>query len=118
MKGTVASHPADEALVLLCAASDVPSIGGKRIEFDKRPPLAVFRLGDEFVVIDDVCTHAGASMSEGEVIGQSIFCPAHAGEFELRTGRALGFPATEDLQTYRAVVFEGNVFADIEKAAP
>jgi nitrite reductase/ring-hydroxylating ferredoxin subunit len=118
MKETAASHPADETLVLLCAASEVPSSGGKRIELEKRPPLAVFRLGDEFVVIDDLCTHAGGSMSEGEVVGDSIFCPTHAGEFELRTGKALGFPATEDLQTYRTVVFEGNVFADLEKAAP
>jgi nitrite reductase/ring-hydroxylating ferredoxin subunit len=102
-----------EGLVLLCAASDVPESGGKRIEFEKESPVAVFRLGNEFVVLDDTCTHAGASMSEGEVVGDRIFCPAHAGEFELRTGKALGFPATDDLRTYRAVVFEGNIFADL-----
>ena len=112
------THPLDKTLVLLCAANDVPESGGKRIEFDKRAPVAVFKLGAEFIVLDDTCTHAGASMSEGEVIGDKIFCPAHAGEFELKTGRALGFPATEDLRAYQAIVFEGNIFADLGGNSP
>src|SRR5438552_1256670 len=89
-----------ESLTLLCAAGDVPTTGGKRVELESRPPIAVFRVGHDFFAIDDLCTHAGASLTEGEVIDGCLLCPAHSGKFDLRSGKALEFPATEDLQTY------------------
>ena len=102
-----------DPLTLLCAASDVPPSGGKRVELESRPPIAVFRIGNEFFAIDDLCTHAGASLSEGEVIDGQLFCPAHSGKFDLRSGKALEFPATEDLRTYAVVLSGGSVFVSL-----
>lgn len=99
------------SLTLLCAARDVPISGGKRVELESRPAIAVFRLGDEYFAVDDLCTHAGASLSEGEVVECHLYCPAHSGKFDLRTGRALEFPATEDLRTYTVVVSGESIFA-------
>ena len=36
------------------------------------PALAVFRLGDEFFVTDDTCTHGDAFLSDGEVSSRAV----------------------------------------------
>ena len=47
-----------------------------------------FRLGDT----SDVCTHGGASLSEGFVVGDEIECPWHSGRFCIRDGKATALP--------------------------
>jgi 3-phenylpropionate/trans-cinnamate dioxygenase ferredoxin subunit len=39
--------------------------------------------------IEDACNHAGASLSEGRVLGERIACPQHGYVFSLRTGKLL-----------------------------
>ena len=69
---------------------------------DKR--VAVFNEGGSFYAIDDVCPHAGASLSEGELEGGKVCCPWHYAEFELATGNHLNAPATCGVVTYKVVV--------------
>jgi len=102
-----------KSLTLICAVNDVPMSGGKRVELESRPAIAVFRVGDEFFAVDDLCTHAGASLSEGEVVDCQLYCPAHSGKFDLRTGRALEFPATEDLRSYTVVLSGDSVLVTL-----
>ncbi len=56
---------------------------------------------------DNVCTHAFALLTEGWLEGHLIECPLHNGQFDVRTGKGMGAPITEDLRTY-AVKIEGN----------
>ena len=37
--------------------------------------------------IEDACNHAGASLSEGERLGDCVACPMHGYVFEIATGR-------------------------------
>ena len=69
--------------------------------------IAVFRVGDEVHAIDDLCSHAEASLSEGEQRGYTITCPQHGGKFDIRTGRATRFPAVSPVRSYPVRV-EGN----------
>jgi nitrite reductase/ring-hydroxylating ferredoxin subunit len=39
------------------------------------------------VAIEDACNHAGASLSEGDRMGDCVSCPMHGYVFELRSGR-------------------------------
>ena len=75
-------------------------------------PIAVFRSGGEYFVIDDTCTHGSASLSEGEVIGFEIECPYHFGAFDLRTGKATAAPCSISLQTYRTELRDGIVYIE------
>ena len=68
-------------------------VGGKRI--------ALCNLGGTVYAINDTCTHAEASLSEGEVSGDEIICPLHAATFNIRTGEVTGPPAADDLATYQ-----------------
>ncbi|NNL85279.1 MAG: Rieske 2Fe-2S domain-containing protein, partial [Myxococcales bacterium] len=61
--------------VRLCESSAVAEGTPLRVEVDGYPPLAVYRVGSDYFVTDDTCTHSNASLSEGEQEGSTIVCP-------------------------------------------
>ncbi|MCO1367053.1 non-heme iron oxygenase ferredoxin subunit [Burkholderia multivorans] len=78
-------------------------------------PLAVYNLEGRFYATSDVCTHATASLSSGEIVdGDLIACPVHDGQFHIPTGQAVTFPCTVDLRTYRIIEDGDQVFADLD----
>ncbi len=77
-----------------------------RIEKDGKG-ICVVRVDDEVFAVSDTCTHAEASLSEGDVTGFKIECWLHGSEFDLRTGQALTLPANIALETY-PVTIDGN----------
>ena len=62
--------------------------------------VCVVRVSEEIFAVADICSHAEASLSEGEVSGEKIECWLHGAEFDLRTGAALTPPATEPLEVF------------------
>ncbi|WP_454830354.1 non-heme iron oxygenase ferredoxin subunit [Paraburkholderia xenovorans] len=81
----------------------------RRVCIEGFGPIAVYRCGEQFFATQDNCTHAQASLSEGWVEEFEVFCPVHDARFDIRDGRALSFPATEPLTTYKIVVENGYV---------
>jgi len=64
-------------------------------------PIAVYRVGNEFYVTSDRCTHGAASLSdEGELNGHVIECAWHYGTFDIRSGAALTLPCRAALPTF------------------
>ena len=56
--------------------------------------VAIVRTEDGTVhAVDDTCTHANVSLSEGEVDGCAIECWLHGSRFDLRTGTVVQFGA-------------------------
>ena len=76
--------------------------------------VALFRIGDDVYAIGDVCSHAEASLAEGEVFGTEVECPRHGSEFDLKTGEPQSLPATRPVPTYEVVVQDGTVFLLVE----
>ena len=70
-------------------------------------PIALVRVDDEVFAVNDVCSHAEVSLSEGEVSGCQIECWLHGSRFDLRTGEPSGPPAFEPIPTY-PVDIEGH----------
>ena len=83
------------------------SIGEERI--------AMFRIGDDVFAIGDRCSHAEASLAEGEVWDGAVECPRHGSEFDLATGVPSSLPATAPVPTYETVVEDGDVFVIMEE---
>lgn len=78
-------------------------------------PVAVYNLDGRFYATSDVCTHATASLSEGEIVdGDLIACPVHDGQFHIPTGQAVAFPCTVDLRTFQVIEDGEDVFADLD----
>ena len=64
--------------------------------------LAIYRLEDGVYATTDVCPHAAARLSAGEVVEGYIECPGHFALFDIRTGESGGGLATGNLTTYPA----------------
>jgi 3-phenylpropionate/trans-cinnamate dioxygenase ferredoxin subunit len=71
--------------------------------------VAVFNIGGEYYAIEDVCTHDGGTLAEGEVQGFEIECPRHGARFDLRSGRVTAAPAYEDISTFQVRIHEARV---------
>ena len=69
----------------------LPDSKGVRFDIGEHR-VAVFKIGEEVYAIGDRCSHAEASLSEGEVFDCVVECPRHGSEFDLRSGQA-GRPA-------------------------
>ncbi len=69
--------------------------------------LALYHVGDDWFCTDNVCTHAFALLTDGWLEEHVIECPLHGGRFDVRSGRGMSAPITEDLQTF-VVKIEGN----------
>lgn len=76
-------------------------VGGRRI--------AVFCAEGSLYAIDDTCSHAEASLSDGEFDPDELCveCPLHGSQFDVRTGKPRTFPAFEPVAVYR-VFSEGD----------
>ncbi|MFV1961933.1 MAG: Rieske (2Fe-2S) protein [Acidimicrobiia bacterium] len=76
--------------------------------------IAMFRIGEDVYAIGDVCSHAEASLAEGEVFDGSVECPRHGSEFDLETGVPSSLPATAPVPTYDVSVGGGTVYLSLE----
>lgn len=72
--------------------------------------IALYRLGDEVLATDALCTHGHVSLCGGFVEPDgSIECPLHQGRFDIRSGKALCAPLTEDLTVHEVRIDAGRV---------
>jgi 3-phenylpropionate/trans-cinnamate dioxygenase ferredoxin subunit len=92
--------------VAVARFSELPDPGRLVVELDDRLVVLV-RVGADVFAIDDVCTHDGGPLSEGEVKDHTIACPRHGAKFDLRTGAALTMPATKPTKVH-AVRIDGD----------
>jgi len=85
----------------VCAVTDVEPGAARRFDVDGHR-LCVVRLGDDWYVIGDECSHADYSLSEGDVWEdeREIECPKHGSTFSLSTGEPQTLPATRPVPVY------------------
>ena len=70
--------------------------------------FALGRTADgRFGAIDNVCTHDGGTLGEGELDEHCVECPRHGARFDIRSGAATQLPAFEPVETH-AVRIEGD----------
>jgi 3-phenylpropionate/trans-cinnamate dioxygenase ferredoxin subunit len=80
---------------------DVEAGSARRFDVDGFK-LCVVHIGDDYYVIDDTCSHADYSLSEGDVWEDDleIECPKHGSTFSLETGEPATLPATSPVRAY------------------
>jgi 3-phenylpropionate/trans-cinnamate dioxygenase ferredoxin subunit len=89
--------------ITIARTSDIPQGRGVAIDVEGLR-LAVFNVNGEYFAMDDRCTHAEASLSQGDCDDETVECPLHGARFDLRTGDALTAPADTPVQTYKVHV--------------
>lgn len=91
---------ADENWVTVAKRSAISSGDVLGVTLGERE-FALYDLDGEIYATDNLCTHAFALLSQGWLDGEVIECPLHGGRFDVKTGKALCPPVTEDLKTYK-----------------
>jgi 3-phenylpropionate/trans-cinnamate dioxygenase ferredoxin subunit len=89
---------------------DVPPGHAARVEIGD-VPVAIFNVDGEFFCVDDTCTHAEASLSDGDLdVSRCVIeCPLHGSAFDLRTGDPLSLPAVEPVHVHHIDTSDGVI---------
>ncbi len=90
------------------ALGDLPENQLKRVEV-KGEPILLLRRGDKIYAIGAVCSHYGAPLEEGKLVGNTVQCPWHASRFALEDGSVKAGPTTAPVPAYDVQVVNGQV---------
>lgn len=84
----------------------------KAMDVDDRR-IAVANLGGSYVAFDAVCTHAGGPLEEGEIDGETVVCPMHGGQFNIKTGGVESPPPRKAIATYKVQVVGRDIHVEV-----
>lgn len=92
----------------VASVEEMPDPSMKLCEVDEYFVI-LFHVNGQFSCIDDVCTHDGGTLSDGELDSSKgcIECPRHGAHFDIVSGKAVTMPATQDTFAHE-VKIEGN----------
>lgn len=95
--------------ITLCKTSDVPEKKPKCLNIDVYY-FAVYRSGEDFIIIKDECPHQMASFEGCESKDGTIVCGFHGWSFDLNSGDAIkGFGS---LTKYKYTIEDGFIIID------
>ncbi len=76
--------------------------------------ILLVNMDGQIHAVNDSCTHAGASLSEGSLDGCTLTCGWHGAQFDCKSGKLVKFPAKiKDLAQYRVIIESDDVFVEM-----
>jgi len=96
--------------------AEVPDPGKTLVEVEGEM-VALFHVEGRWHAIDDVCTHDGGPLADGELRDHKIACPRHGAKFDIRTGAALTMPAVRPTRAHDTKVEAGGVWVRLRDSA-
>lgn len=105
---------AEGGFVGVARAADIQPGTVRVVEIDGRSLCVGLTEDGEWGAIDNVCTHDGGVLGEGELDGSAVECPRHGGRFDLFSGRVLALPPVRPVRAYTARVEDGEVQVELE----
>jgi 3-phenylpropionate/trans-cinnamate dioxygenase ferredoxin subunit len=92
--------------VVVAQTSDLAPGQMKQVQVGDELILLV-NLEGEFYAMDDICSHAYAPLTQGDLNGEEVECPLHGSAFNVKTGEVLSPPANQSIETF-AVRVDGE----------
>lgn len=97
-------------------SQSIPNREGRRVSLGDLQ-VALFRLGDEFLAVDNRCPHKQGPLADGIVAGKAVFCPLHNWKISLETGCALS-GGEGQVKKYPVKEIENKVYVAFEEELP
>lgn len=92
--------------------SQLPDGGRLPVILGDEVSALVLRIGHDVYCVEDVCTHDGQPMTDGELSGCELTCPRHGARFDVRTGTPTQMPATEPIRVFAVEIRDGEIYVD------
>ena len=102
---------ADKRRVRVAAVGDIPGGEGRVIEAEGKT-LAVFNVDGAYYAIDNLCSHRGGPLGEGDLDGNVVMCPRHAWRWDVTTGANANNPAVK-VACFPVAVEDGAIFVEL-----
>jgi 3-phenylpropionate/trans-cinnamate dioxygenase ferredoxin subunit len=103
-----------EGFVTVARASEIEPGTVHVVEVDGRSLCVGLTEDGEWGAIDNVCTHDGGVLGEGELDDNAVECPRHGGRFDLFSGRVLSLPPVVPVRAYEARVVDGEIQVELD----
>ena len=75
--------------------------------------IAIFRLEDRCLTIENKCPHKGGPLCDGIVSGATVVCPLHGQRFDLETGMPVLASQPGGVAAYPTRVEGGIIFVNL-----
>ena len=79
--------------------NDIPIGTWQTVDLDNLSIL-VININNQFYAIENLCTHDGGPLSDGQLEGEEIVCSRHGAKFCVKNGTVTAPPAYEDIRTF------------------
>jgi 3-phenylpropionate/trans-cinnamate dioxygenase ferredoxin subunit len=76
--------------------------------------IALCNVYGTFFATQDLCTHDGGPLGEGELWDSEIECPRHGGRFDVRTGEVTALPPVQPIKTFPVRVHGDEIQVALE----
>ncbi|NHA69061.1 non-heme iron oxygenase ferredoxin subunit [Phycicoccus flavus] len=106
----------EQGFVRVCRVDELPAAGAAAADIHGRRVALVRTEDGDVHCVDDTCSHANVSLSEGELDGCTLECWLHGSRFDLRTGEPTGLPATQPIAVHSVRVQDDEVFVALASA--
>jgi len=97
--------------IKVARTSDVAPGRGALVQVDGRE-IALFNVEGCFYAIDAICPHQGGPLQDGDIEGESVICPLHDYDFNLKTGESSVAPDLR-VMTFPVTIEGEEVFLDL-----
>ena len=109
--------PIGPELVAGVALGDVPE-GGMLVGHVGDENVLITKRGGRLLALSAKCTHYGAPLDQGLIVGRTVRCPWHHARFDLETGEAIGAPALDPVSCWQVEVEDDKVYVRERVARP
>ncbi|HTV74608.1 MAG TPA: non-heme iron oxygenase ferredoxin subunit [Candidatus Acidoferrales bacterium] len=92
--------------------SEIPPGSTRRVVWSGDAVL-LCNVDGEIYAIEDVCTHDGGALDQGQLENCRIMCPRHGAYFDVKTGAALTPPAIMPVRTYQTRVTGDDIYIEM-----
>ena len=101
------------AKIVVGKASDVQE--GKMVHITAGgKEIVITKLDGNYYAMDNICTHAGAELHEGELNNSELTCPWHGAKWDIKTGSLISFPQKlKPLQNHKVLIENDTLYVEI-----
>lgn len=98
--------------VKVAQVGDIPK-GAIKVVKTKQQRLALSNVNGNYFAIEDICTHDGGPLGEGQLEETYVECPRHGARFDVTTGQVVTLPAIIPVKTFPTKVVGKEIFVEV-----